>query len=100
MARLILEKHIKPAVLAATLYRRGCMKGLTMNQIPVLNFQEYISADGDTLLTDSRKVAFVFGKQHKDVLKAIRARLEDAGEWGELETLQQQLQPQLPFTLQ
>jgi len=53
-----------------------------MNQIPVLNFQEYISADGDTLLTDSRKVAFVFGKRHKDVLKAIRARLEEAGDWG------------------
>lgn len=43
-----------------------------MNQIPVLNFQEYISADGDSLLTDSKKVAFVFGKRHDHVIRAIR----------------------------
>lgn len=49
---------------------------------PTLNFQDFIVADGDALKTDSRKVAAVFGKRHDDVLRSIRKRLADAGEWG------------------
>lgn len=48
-----------------------------MNQVPVLNFQDYISSDGETLLTDSRKVAAVFGKKHCDVLRAISTLIEE-----------------------
>lgn len=43
---------------------------------PVLNFQDFITADGDRLTTDSRKVAAVFGKRHDDVLKKIKALLD------------------------
>ena len=47
-----------------------------------LRFQDFISADGDILVTDSRKVAAVHGKRHDDVLKLIRRRIADSGEWG------------------
>lgn len=53
-----------------------------MNQVPVLNFQDFIAADGETLTTDSRKVAAVHGKQHAKVLSLIRQRITEAGEWG------------------
>lgn len=56
-----------------------------MNQqpeFPVLNYQDFISADGESMTTDSRKVAAVFGKQHRHVLEVIRKRLADAGAWG------------------
>lgn len=41
------------------------------DSFPVLNFQDFIAADGDKLTTDSRKVAAVFRRQHKHVLAAI-----------------------------
>ncbi len=44
-----------------------------MNQIPVLNFLDFIAADGETLTTTSQHVADVFGKRHKYVLEKIRA---------------------------
>lgn len=44
-----------------------------MDTIPVLNFQEFIAAEGDVLTTDSQKVAAVFGKRHDAVLRDIRA---------------------------
>lgn len=47
-----------------------------------LNFQEFITADGDQLTTDSLKVAVVHGKRHDDVLRLIRKRVSEAGEWG------------------
>lgn len=53
-----------------------------MTQFPVLNFQEFIAADGDQLTTDSLKVAAVHGKNHRDVLRLIRQRMAEAGEWG------------------
>lgn len=43
-----------------------------MNQFPVLNFQEFIFADGDALFTTSMHVAAAFKKHHRVVLKAIR----------------------------
>lgn len=43
-----------------------------MNQVPVLNFQDFIAADGDQLFTSSNQVAVAFGKRHGDVLKAVR----------------------------
>lgn len=43
-----------------------------MNTSPVLNFRAFIEADGEYLTTDSRKVATVFGKQHKTVLEKVR----------------------------
>ena len=43
-----------------------------MNQIPILNFQDFIAAEGEELFTESDKVAVAFGKRHGDVLKAIR----------------------------
>ena len=43
-----------------------------MNKIQVLNFQDFISASGDQLTTDSLKVAAVFGKQHRNILRDIR----------------------------
>jgi len=45
---------------------------------PVLNFQDFIAADGDKLTTDSRKVSVVFGKRHDTVLRAIRNLLASA----------------------
>lgn len=44
-------------------------------QFPVLNFQDFIFPDGDRLKTDSRKIASVFGKQHKNTLAIIERLL-------------------------
>jgi len=38
--------------------------------------QDFVMADGGQVLTDSRTVAFKFGKDHKDVLKTIRSLLK------------------------
>lgn len=43
-----------------------------MATVPALNFQDFISADGEMLFTTSQQVAAAFGKNHRDVLKAIR----------------------------
>lgn len=40
--------------------------------VPVLNFRDFIAAEGDNLTTTSQQVAAVFGKRHDDVLKRIR----------------------------
>jgi len=48
----------------------------------VLKFQDFITAENGSLTTDSRKVAAVHGKKHDAVLKLIRRRVADAGEWG------------------
>lgn len=42
-----------------------------MSEFPVLNFQEFIDADGEHLTTTSLKVAAVFGKRHADVLRKV-----------------------------
>jgi len=44
-----------------------------MNQVPVLNFQDFIAADGEVLTTTSQQIAAAFGKQHNNVLRSIRA---------------------------
>lgn len=41
--------------------------------VPVLKFQDFIAADGETLTTTSQQIAAVFGKRHDDVLKRIRS---------------------------
>lgn len=43
-----------------------------MNQVPVLNFQDFIEADGEQMTTTSLQVAAVFGRRHDQVLRAIR----------------------------
>jgi Rha family phage regulatory protein len=48
-----------------------------MNQVPVLNFQDFIAADGEALFTTSQQVAAAFGKPHYDVLKSIRGLCAD-----------------------
>ena len=48
------------------------MTGTPIKQVPVLNFRDFIAADGEQLFTTSRQVATVFGKSHDNVLKAIR----------------------------
>lgn len=55
---------------------------LTENNLPTLNFQDFIDADGDQLTTDSLKVAAGHGKRHDNVLQVIRQRMADAGKWG------------------
>lgn len=47
-----------------------------MNQVPVLNFRDFIAADGELLTTTSQHVAAVFGKRHDNVLRTIRALME------------------------
>lgn len=54
-----------------------------MNQAPVLNFQDFIVADGEVLTTDTLKVAQVHKKRHGDVLRLVRQRMTEAGEWGQ-----------------
>lgn len=56
----------------------------------VLNYQDFIQADGGELVTDSLKVAVVHGKQHRNVLALIRQRASEAGEWGLLHFKQTQ----------
>ena len=46
-------------------------------KFPVLNFQEFIAADGEALTTDSRKVAAVFGKRHDNVVRDVTSLLEN-----------------------
>ena len=45
-------------------------------KFPVLNFHEFIAADGDRTTTDSRKVAAVFKKEHAKVLRSVQALFE------------------------
>lgn len=49
-----------------------------MNQAPVLNFRAFIEADGETLTTDTLKVAAVFSRQHRHVMEKIREVMLDA----------------------
>lgn len=49
------------------------MRSTKNYQSPVLNFQDFISADGGQLFIDSLKVAAVFGKRHDEVLRTIRS---------------------------
>lgn len=44
-----------------------------MKKFPVLNFSDFISANGEMLTTTSEHVALVFGKRHDNVLRDIRA---------------------------
>lgn len=45
-------------------------------KIPVLNFLDFIQADGDELTTDSTMVALVFKKNHDSVLRSVRATIK------------------------
>jgi Rha family phage regulatory protein len=53
-----------------------------MNHLPVLNFLDFISADGDLLTTDTMKVAQVHKKRHDNVMALVRKRIAEAGDWG------------------
>lgn len=50
----------------------------------VLKFQDFITPDNGQLVTDSRKVAAVHGKRHDNVIRLVRTRIAEAGEWGVL----------------
>lgn len=41
-------------------------------QVPVLNFQDFITDGGESLTTTSQQIAAVFGRRHDHVLRAIR----------------------------
>jgi len=43
-----------------------------MADMTVLDSHEFVMLSGDELVTDSRKVAKHFGRQHRDVLRSIR----------------------------
>lgn len=47
-----------------------------------LAYAQFIAVQDGQLTTDSRKVAEVHGKRHDDLLRLIRNRLAEAGEWG------------------
>jgi Rha family phage regulatory protein len=51
-----------------------------MNQVPVLNFQDFIAVDGETLTTTSQHVAAAFGKRHDHVLRTIRSLMQQLPE--------------------
>lgn len=51
-----------------------------MNTVPVLNFQDFIAADGEALTTTSQHVAAVFGKRHDNVIRLIRSLAEQLPE--------------------
>lgn len=53
-----------------------------MAQVPVLNFQDFIAAEGEVLTTDTMKVAQVHKKRHDDVLRLVRKRRAESGGWG------------------
>ena len=50
----------------------------------VLNYRDFIDADGEKLTTDSLRVAAVHGKRHDNLLRLIRHRMLEAGSWGVL----------------
>jgi Rha family phage regulatory protein len=51
-----------------------------MNQIS--DFQGFVTAERGHVLTDSRRVARAFGKQHRHVLRSIRDLIAKTGAWG------------------
>jgi Rha family phage regulatory protein len=51
-----------------------------MNQVPVLNFQDFIATEGEHLTTTSQQVAAVFGKRHDNVVTKIRSLLAELPE--------------------
>lgn len=55
-----------------------------IDDVQPLNFLDFISVDGDKLVTNSLKVAAAHKKRHDNVLRIIRKRIKDAGSWGVL----------------
>ena len=51
-----------------------------MQNLPVLNFQEFIAAEGEVLTTTSQQVAVVFEKRHDHVLRSVRSLIEQLPE--------------------
>jgi hypothetical protein len=49
---------------------------------PSTELPDFISADGDILITDSLRVAQVHKKRHDNVMQLIRKRVAEAGSWG------------------
>lgn len=47
-----------------------------------MDLTDFVSPNGDHPVTDSRKVAKHFEKQHAKVLRSIRQLLAETGEWG------------------
>lgn len=50
----------------AAFSRRKAAKNLDSLKVPVLNYQEFVAADGDQLFTTSNQIAQVFGKRPAD----------------------------------
>lgn len=50
-----------------------------MEKFPVLNFQEFITAEGDQLVTDSLKVASVFSKDHSKLCSKVKSLIASLG---------------------
>ncbi|MRW82940.1 hypothetical protein GJ698_02395 [Pseudoduganella sp. FT26W] len=48
--------------------------------VPELNFLYFIRADGERLTTTSQQVAMAFGKHHKNVMRDIRALIDQIPE--------------------
>ena len=53
-----------------------------MNASLPVDFQSFVMAERGQVLTDSRKVAKAFKKQHRNVLRSIRDLLAKTGKWG------------------
>jgi len=71
-----------------------------MNDVAMINFHDFVMMSGDKLVTDSRRVAKHFGKQHAKVLRAIRNlgcsekfRLANFGECLEINKLSKKPEP-------
>lgn len=50
-----------------------------MTDLTISNFNDFVMLAGDQIVTDSRRVAARFGKQHSKVLRDIRRISEEAG---------------------
>lgn len=67
-----------------------------MTIVPVLNFRDFIAAEGDALTTTSMQVAAVFGRRHDNVVRAIRtlmARLPEDRRLNFEESVELRLNP-------
>lgn len=67
-----------PSLTAQSIF--GASWSRDMKSFPVLNFRDFVQADGDQLSTTSLQVAAAFGKRHDAVLRDIRALLNDLPE--------------------
>jgi Rha family phage regulatory protein len=65
-----MNDRVSEELLAAAAARHA-IDAITQVSVPPLNFQDFIAQSGESLITDSMKIAMVFGRQHKTVLRSI-----------------------------